>query len=209
MAEEMASVPLGVLGKDHGNIQDSKIITKLGTVYVGMSEDELYKIFQANDRVLMPQSILNRGWLVFNDWTSPERGDVITFHIEDGKVTEWERRYDPTPANKGSGYEYNGNEIINRWFFPPGNPRWAGSKINLLEWNRLTRIQKVMFIKEHVEYLNIKFNSRISVDIDKYILGMNFYNDNCSGECVDIPADKALNQLLVADGKATKAENNN
>ena len=205
MAGDMATIPLTTPDKDHATTRDSKITTKLGTVYVGMPEEDLYKIFQPKDRVLMPQTILEREWLVFEDWTSPEKGDVITFHIEDGKVTEWERHYNPAPANRGSPYEYDGNEIITRWFFPPEGARWNGSKVNLLEWNRLTRLQKVMFIKEHVAQLNAEFKTRISVDIDKYILGMNFYNDNCPGECVSIPAEKALNQLLVTDGKALKA----
>jgi hypothetical protein len=197
-----AAPPVIDFNKERRAAQEQKIETKLGTVYIGMTESALYKIYQEQDRLLIPQSILNKEWLVFRDWTSSNPNDVITFYIENATVVGWERHYNPSPANTGSIYEYKANEIIKRWFFPPGKPRWDGSKLNLLDWNKLTRIQKVMFLKEYMDFINKKFNTKISIDIDKYILGMNFYSDNCSEGCLGVFAGDAVNNLLISDQKA-------
>ncbi|MBN2452794.1 MAG: hypothetical protein JXB40_00840 [Candidatus Omnitrophica bacterium] len=181
---------------------NEKIRTWRGVVYVGMPEDELRKIFQDKDRVDIPHKILDKEWLVYHDWTSRNRNDVITFYIEEGRVVKWSRKYEHAPENKGSFYEFNGNEVIKNWFFPTGASRWDGSKVNLLDWNKLTHVQKLMFIKEYVQLLNDLFDANVSVDIDKYILGMDFYTYNCPGKCSEVGATEALDQLLISDGKA-------
>ena len=183
--------------------KEDKIETSRGTVYVGMSEDKLGAVFQANNRLLVPHNLLHEGWLVFTYWPSGRPNDVITFYLKNGKVTGWERRYNPTPVNEGSAYQYNSDEKIDKWFFPAPSSRWDGASLSLLNWNELKKSQKVMFITEYIGGLNKQFDKNISVDVDKYIIGMDYYADHCSTNCERIMATLAVNDLLISDGKAS------
>ena len=203
-SEEPARTP----GKEKSSslLQEAggKLVTPRGDVYPGLSEEKLYDIFQEQDLILTPQAILSKEWLFFRDFTSKNKNDTVTFYIDAGKITGWNIGYSPTPGNKGSKYEYN-NELIDVWFFPKGKAKWDGSKVSLLDWNKLTRVQKVMFILEYLKQMNGKYKSGITVDVDKYILGMNYYNDNCTEICRDMAAGDAINNLLISDSKASEA----
>lgn len=190
-----------LLAEEPSAKKEDMIVTRLGTVYVGMPEDKLYTIFQKKDQVLIPHRILSKEWIVFHDWPR-KSNDVITFYLKDGKVTGWERRYNPAPANKGSIYEYSHRENIYKWFFPAGRARWDGSKLNLLDWNKLKKVQKVMFILEYISEINKQFGTHVSVNVEKYIIGMDHYADNCPEACKRIPAGDAINEMLISDGKA-------
>ena len=113
--------------------------------------------------------------------------------------------YAPAAMNKGSKYEYSGNEHIDAWFFPSDKAKWDGSKLNLLEWNNLTKSQKVMFITEYLKQFNAQYHTKITVDMDRYIIGMDYFNDNCPQACINISAGDAINNLLISDGKAREA----
>ena len=182
--------------------KDDKIVTKMGTVYVGMPKDELYKIFQVKDQLIIPHKILDKGWIVFRDWTTKKPNAVITFYLKDDKVMGWEKRFNPAPANKGSIYEYKRNEKIYKWFFPADKARWDGSKLNLLDWNKLKKNQKVMFILEYVSEINRQFGTHVSVDVEKYIIGIDYYSDNCPELCKGVPSGDAINDMLISEGKA-------
>jgi len=186
--------------------QEKELVTPRGTVYVGMPIYKLYDVFQEEqDRVLIPQVILNKECHVFRDISSGNPNDVITFYIKDGKVASWTKGYVAACQNKGSQYEYDNDSHIETWFFPKEKARWDGTKVNLLDWNKLTQAQKVMFITEYVDQVNAQFKTGINVNIDKYILGMNYYSDNCPMSCRNIPAGDAVNNLLISDGKAKEA----
>ncbi len=182
--------------------ESKELVTPRGNVSVGMSEEKLYNIFQEQDRILIPHSILGNEWHVFRDFRSKNPNDTITFYINDGKVTGWKMGYAPSPGNKGSRYEYNNNEHIDVWFFPGEKAKWDGSKVNLLDWNKLTKAQKVLFITEYIRQFNKLNDTGISVDIDRYILAMDYLNDNCPEACKSIPAGDAIDNLLISDGKA-------
>jgi hypothetical protein len=185
----------------------SRIVTSLGTIYVGMPEEGLYRIFQDKDRILLPHEILDKKWLVFNNWMTNDPNDTITFYIKDGKVTGWENKYEPAPENKGSIYQFDGNANIGKWFFPPGGEaRWDSSKMSLLDWHKLVTAQKIMYLKEYIAVINKRFSSKITIDMDKYIRAMDYYADNCSAPCNQIPLDTAVNNLLIEEGKAKGTE---
>jgi len=207
-SEESAKAPDD--GKSASMLQEvgGELITPRGKVYVGMAEENLYDIFQEHDRILIPHAILSKEWHVFRDFTSKNPNDTVTFYIDAGKVTGWKRGYASAPENKGSKYEYDNNEHIDVWFFPKGKARWDGSKVNLLDWNKLARVQKVMFILEYIKELNSKYKTGITVDVDKYILGMDYFNDNCPEACRNIAAGDAVNNLLISDGKAKEEPGN-
>ena len=63
-----------------------------------------------------------------------------------------------------------------------------------------------MFILEYVKQINSQYKSYITVDVDKYILGMNYFNDNGTEACRDTAAGDAINNLLISDGKAREAQ---
>jgi len=178
------------------------IITKLGTVHIGMTEAELYQIFQENDRILIPKRMLDKEWHVFRDWTSKNPNDVITFYLKNGRVIWWEKQYNPSPANKGSAYEYKPGEKIDKWFFPPSKARWDGSKLKLLDWHKLVRAQKVTFILEYIKQVNETFGSNISVDVDRYILGIDYDADIAIRSWDNVLVAEAVNELLISEGKA-------
>ena len=182
-----------------------ELVTPRGNVYVGMPMDKLYDIFQEQDRILIPHAILAKEWHVFRDFTSKNKNDTVTFYIDADKVTGWKRSYAPAAANKSSKYEYANNEHIDVWFFPSDKAKWDGSKLNLLEWNLLVRAQKVMFIIEYMKQFNAQYHTNIAVDIDRYILGMDYFTDNCPQACINISAGEAINNLLISDGKAREA----
>jgi hypothetical protein len=63
---------------------------EIGAVYEGMPREDLYKVFtdlQQKDY----RKEGNEEWITFSDWTTEERGDLITFHLVDGRVEGWER----------------------------------------------------------------------------------------------------------------------
>ena len=65
-----------------------ELITQLGVVYVGMSKEDLYKVFTP----LQQKDYLKKGneeWITFSDWQTEEPGDLITFHLKDGQVEGW------------------------------------------------------------------------------------------------------------------------
>jgi hypothetical protein len=179
-----------------------ELVTPRGNIRIGMPEDRLYEIFREQDRILIPSAILGKEWHVFRDFTSKNRNDTVSISIDAGEVTGWKRGYASSPENKGSKYEYNHDENIDVWFFPADKARWDGSKVNLLDWNKLTRAQKVTFIIEYIKEINRLYKTDITVDIDKYILGMDYFNDNCPASCRSIAAGDAINNLLISDGKA-------
>lgn len=179
-----------------------ELITPRGNVSVGMSVEKLYDIFQEHDRILIPHAILSKSWLVFRDFTSKDKNGTVTFFLNAGKVTGWKREFASSPENKGSKYEYDSNERIDAWFFPKDRAKWDGSKLILLEWNKLTKAQKVTFIIEYLKEFNKQYHTNIAVDIDRYIIGMDYFNDNCPQACINISASDAINNLLISDGKA-------
>ena len=201
-SEEPAGTPSG--DKTSSMLQETggELVTPRGNVYVGMPTAKLYDIFQEQDRILIPHAILSKEWHVFRDFTSKNKNDAVTFYIDADKVTGWKRSYAPAAANKGSKYEYTNSEHIDVWFFPLDKAKWDGSKLNLLEWNLLVRAQKVMFIIEYMKQFNAQYHTNINVDIDRYILGMDYFTDNCPESCISISAGEAINNLLISDGKA-------
>lgn len=183
-----------------------KLTTPRGNIYVGMDAGKLYDVFQSKDLILTPEAVLNKECHVFRDWTSNNPNDTITFFVNSGKVTGWYKGYVAACQNKGSKYEYEyGNKTpISVWFFPKNKAKWDGAEVNLLDWNKLTQAQKIMFITEYIKQLNLQYNTSVDIDVDKYIIGMNYYSSNCPKECENISASGAINNLLVSDGKATK-----
>lgn len=63
---------------------------ELGLVYKGMPKEDLYKVFTDLTRKDYRQEG-NEEWITFSDWTTEESGDLITFHLVDGKVEGWQR----------------------------------------------------------------------------------------------------------------------
>ena len=204
-SEEPAGVPGNAKGSSTLQEVGGELVTPRGNIHVGMPQEKLYDIFQEQDRILIPHAILDKEWHVFRDFTSKNPNDTVTFYIDAGKVTGWKLGYASAPENIGSKYEYNNNERIDVWFFPKEKARWDGAKVSLLDWNKLTRAQKVTFIVEYIKQMNSQYKSNIVVDIDKYILGMDYFNDNCPQACINIAAGDAINNLLISDGKAKEA----
>lgn len=67
-----------------------KLATEMGYVYEGMPKEGLYKVFsdlQQKDY----RKVGNEEWITFSDWTTEEPGDLITFHLVDGKIKGWEK----------------------------------------------------------------------------------------------------------------------
>lgn len=204
-SEEPASASAGATGASALQEVGGELVTPRGNVRVGMKEENLYNIFQEQDRILIPQIILSKESHVFRDFTSKNRNDTVTFYINAGEVTGWKRGYASSPENKGSEYEYNNDERVDIWFFPKEKAKWDGSRVSLLDWHKLSRGQKVMFILEYIKQVNKEYNTNISVEVDKYILGMDYFNDNCPASCSAISASDAVNNLLISDGKAKEA----
>lgn len=68
-----------------------KLATEPGIVYVGMPKEDLYK---TGFTELMQKDYHKDGneeWITFLDYSTEEHGDLITFHLTDGKVVDWER----------------------------------------------------------------------------------------------------------------------
>lgn len=182
--------------------KSKNILTPHGTVYAGMPVDKLYDIYQEKDRILIPHSILGNEWHVFRDVFSNNSNNTIIFYVQDGRVIGWSKQYASEPFNKGSPYEYRHNEYIKTWFFPKKEARWDGTTVSILDWHKLTRGQKIMFIIEYVKEVNKKFKSDVSVNVDKYILGMDYYADVSTKENKNVPAAYAINNLLINEGQA-------
>ena len=184
---------------------NGELVTPRGNIHVGTSEEKLYEIFQEQDRAFIPQVMLNKECHIFKDWTSNNRNDTITFFVNAGKVVNWQRGYVAACQNKGSKYEYGNSEQVKAWFFPKDKAMWDGSKLSILDWNKLVQVQKIMFITEYINQFNQQYHTNISVNIDKYILGMNYFCDNCPESCRNITAGAAVDNLLISDGKAKEA----
>ncbi|MCX5678772.1 MAG: hypothetical protein NTY76_06665 [Candidatus Omnitrophica bacterium] len=182
--------------------KSAELVTPRGTIYVGMKKEDLEDILQEWNRKFAPNYVLNKGWLIYRDITSNNPNDTITIYTTSGKVTGWDRSYVPSPENKGSKYEYREGERIDVWFFPKEKSRWNGYELNILDWNKLIRLQKVMFLLEYVKQLNEEYKTDISVDINKYILAMDFYASNFPEAGKGVAAVSGVNSLLISDGKA-------
>lgn len=182
--------------------RSTELTTPRGTIYVGMPKENLEDLLEEQNRKFVPSYILNKGWLIYRDITSNNPNDTITIYTTSGKVTGWDRSYVPSPENKGSKYEYKDGERIDIWFFPKERSRWDGYKLNILDWNKLTRLQKIMFIVEYVKQLNEEYKTNINVDINRYILAMDFYSTTSPAKAEWVPAVDCVNSLLVGDGKA-------
>lgn len=68
-----------------------QLATSLGLVYEGMPKEKLY---ETGFTELLQKGYRQEGndeWITFSDWTTEERGDLITFHLKDGKVVDWAR----------------------------------------------------------------------------------------------------------------------
>jgi len=72
-----------------------KLATALGIVYVGMSKEDLYKTGFTEYLQKGYRQEGNEEWITFSDWTTETSGDLITFHLIDGKVKGWERHEKP------------------------------------------------------------------------------------------------------------------
>jgi hypothetical protein len=193
------------VGGDHSPASQERsieLVTPRGTIYVGMSKENVEDILQEWNRKFAPNSVLNKGWLIYRDITSNNPNDTITIYTTSGKVTGWDRSYVPSPENKGSKYEYKEGEYIYVWFFPKEKARWDGGELDILDWNKLLRLQKVMFLTEYVKQLNEEHGTSISIDINKYILAMDFYASNFPEAGKGVAATSGVNSLLISDGKA-------
>jgi hypothetical protein len=184
--------------------QEREMMTPRGRVYVGMSKEELYQVYQKGDRIMVPQRLVDKEWIVYKDWMSNNPSDVITFYLQNGVVAGWKKAYDIVPVNKDSDYEYNQDERVDTWFFPSDKARWNGKDMTILDWPRLVRAQKVMFIKEYIDELNKARGSDVSVDIDKYILAMEHYSNNSPKSASAVLATEDLDKLLINDEKIEK-----
>lgn len=183
------------------NSPDDEIVTKLGTVKVGMPKDKLYGIFQNQDRIFS-HKILGGEWIVFRNWTSANpKTDVITFYLSDGLVAGWKNAFVPSPTNEGSIYEYKPDAKIENWFFPQGKSRWNGADMSMQEWNMLTDTQKIMFLAEYMKEVNGEKNAHISIDTTKYLLAINYYADTCSTAYISKKITDVIRSLLVSEGK--------
>lgn len=182
--------------------RSTELTTPRGSIYVGMPKENMEDLLEEQNRKFVPSYILNKGWLIYRDITSNNPNDTITIYTTSGKVTGWDRSYVPSPENKGSKYEYREGERVDVWFFPKEKARWNGYELNILDWNKLIRLQKVMFIVEYVKQLNEEYKTNINVDINKYILGMDFYSTTALPKAEWVPAVQCVNSLLVSDGKA-------
>lgn len=68
---------------------NSKIISELAVVYVGMPKEYLEK---AGYTELLQKGYRkedNEGWITFLNWNTKEPDDLVTFYIVDGKVKSW------------------------------------------------------------------------------------------------------------------------
>ncbi len=68
-----------------------QLATELGLVYEGMPKEDLYKTGFTDLTQKDYRQEGNEEWITFSDWTTEERGDTITFHLEDGKVKDWKK----------------------------------------------------------------------------------------------------------------------
>ena len=68
-----------------------KLATALGIVYVGMPKEDLYKTGFTELLQKDYRQEDNEEWITFSDWTTEKSGDLITFHLIDGKVEGWQR----------------------------------------------------------------------------------------------------------------------
>ena len=71
--------------------EQKKLATELGLVYEGMPKEDLYKTGFTEYLQKDYRREGNDEWITFSDWTTNERGDLITFRLKDGKVVDWER----------------------------------------------------------------------------------------------------------------------
>lgn len=182
--------------------ENAEITSIRGEPYQGMPKDELFRLFKSRCQLLGSQKILNREWVAFRDPIIKSSNNVTTFELQDGKVMKCTAGYVTDPANQNSEYEYNVHQKMDRWFFPTERAWWNGEKVQLLDWHKLRRNQQIVFIIEYVDEINKKFNSNIRVDIDKYLLAIDYYADNCDKNCVGIPLSEAVNTLIINEGKA-------
>ena len=69
--------------------EQEPLVTKLGTIHVGMLKKNLYKIFNKEfERDYRKED--NKEWITFFDWTTEAvLDDIITFYIMDRKVMSW------------------------------------------------------------------------------------------------------------------------
>ncbi|MBU4377147.1 MAG: hypothetical protein KKD29_06725 [Candidatus Omnitrophica bacterium] len=65
--------------------QADKLATSLGVVYVGMPKESLYQVFSDLQQKDYRKDSQDE-WITFTDWTTKKSGDLITFHLKDGKV---------------------------------------------------------------------------------------------------------------------------
>lgn len=70
--------------------QAEKFATAVGTVYVAMPKEALYKVFTP----LQQKGYYKEGaeeWIIFSGWTTEESGDTVTFYLKDNKVKGWDK----------------------------------------------------------------------------------------------------------------------
>jgi len=78
--------------------EDTKqLAIELGMVYVGMNKTDLHKTGFTEYTQKDYRQVDNEEWITFLDYTTEEHGDLITFHLEDGKVAGWEKPSKETP----------------------------------------------------------------------------------------------------------------
>ncbi|GEM_PF-2436536 len=176
-----------------------EIVTSLGTLRIGTSKEDLYKVFQEKDRIAIPHKLLNEEWVIFYDITTPDPNDTITFYLKSAQVVGWKRGYNPSPKNEGSPYEYNKDEKLDKWFFPKGESRWDGTMLTAIEWNMLLDAQKVVFLKEYDKELARETGVDPDIDINKYILALNHYSDTCSDTCFMVKVTNIIKELLESE----------
>lgn len=180
---------------------NAEFVTSLGTIKPGMSKDELYKVFQKQDR-LFAHKVMDDQWIVFRDWTSDKpKTDVVTFYLKDSVVTGWKKAFVPSAMNKDSIYEYDQKEKIDKWFFPSGKARWDGENMTIVEWNMLTDTQKIMFLTEYAAELGQAEPEPISIDTAKYVSALNHFADTCSTSRISDKITDVTRVLLASEDK--------
>ena len=78
------------VGTSIPQVQQKQLVTDSGIIYVGMPKEDLEKFrFTKNTRVDY-YGEGNEEWITFINWMTEKPDDVMTFHLKEDKVVDWE-----------------------------------------------------------------------------------------------------------------------
>ncbi|MFH2138647.1 MAG: hypothetical protein ABII88_09080 [Candidatus Omnitrophota bacterium] len=99
--------------------------------------------------------------------------------------------------NTGTIYECKDADIPEVCFFPVEKARWNGETLNSEDWDKLTEVQKTIFIDEYVSLLEKRYNTAIQIKTAEYFVAINgfiLFNDHPEPVLMTSVIDDLLNR---------------